>query len=493
MKRRDLSALLLTSVSGSALLARPSTTHAGCSPTWNSSATPAETTAGVTPSCLQFPPGNVLRYGADPTGVSSSQSAFVAARAVAAASGTPVSVVFPEGTYLYSSSPDWRVPNITLQALGRVELKYTGSGSAWVFGNAGNTTHVNNCHMLGDFIVNGQGCGNGLFCENVHRSTIQCRVKNVAEKAFVVNGCVLTKFELNCSVNEQAMTTAPDYGLMVNHALHPASPSPVYAATTDCQFELVVEGVLLDGVVLNQCVASSFSGTSEGNGQRGILADVGAMLNTFNEFFMEVNAGGDIVCNGAGNHWTNCSATSRAAQSPYESLKSIIFGSTAARNIWFGGYFYASQVSAGAKDNGFLWFSSEYKVIDSGTQTSIYGRQLYISSNSLPAQIPIQDGWSTLANVNSWTNTSASFQFTRYSINRSSREVLVQGEAGGGSAGTVIAILPAGYRPSKIFTFLAPATAGSNYAIVKVLTNGDIQHVSGATASIDLSTIRFFV
>lgn len=57
----------------------------------------AELAASVTPSNYAYPPGNVLRYGADPTGASSSQSAFTFAVAVAVFGGGVVYA--PTGTY----------------------------------------------------------------------------------------------------------------------------------------------------------------------------------------------------------------------------------------------------------------------------------------------------------------------------------------------------------------------------------------------------------
>lgn len=61
--------------------------------------TPAEITAGVTPVNLVYAPYNVLRYGADPTGVAISTTAFTNALAVAVTGGSGV-IYAPFGTYL---------------------------------------------------------------------------------------------------------------------------------------------------------------------------------------------------------------------------------------------------------------------------------------------------------------------------------------------------------------------------------------------------------
>jgi hypothetical protein len=64
--------------------------------------TAAEIAASVVPTNYAYPPGNVMRYGADPLGVSSSQTAFDAATLVAsktATQATPGIIEVPAGDY----------------------------------------------------------------------------------------------------------------------------------------------------------------------------------------------------------------------------------------------------------------------------------------------------------------------------------------------------------------------------------------------------------
>jgi hypothetical protein len=79
--------------------------------------TAAETAAGVTPTYYFYPPGNVLRYGADPTGVASSYTAFLNAVAVCTQTGVPVTV--PAGQYnLPTSNPAIACAFVTFQGAG---------------------------------------------------------------------------------------------------------------------------------------------------------------------------------------------------------------------------------------------------------------------------------------------------------------------------------------------------------------------------------------
>src|SRR5580698_2291394 len=100
--------------------------------------TTAEIAGGVTPSNYGYPPLNVLRYGADPTGSSPSDTAVSSAVAVLGAAGGMV--YFPAGLYVFASQI-----NLDQKFCIRFQgdagqgptghhqgpiLKYTGTGSA---------------------------------------------------------------------------------------------------------------------------------------------------------------------------------------------------------------------------------------------------------------------------------------------------------------------------------------------------------------------------
>jgi hypothetical protein len=108
--------------------------------------TDAERTAGVGPVNYAYPPGNVLRYGADPTGVRDSTATILVAFNVALASGD--GPYFPAGTYsadtlqlplLSYSNPFWingagyGVTKIQKRSADGLPLFITGSASATAF------------------------------------------------------------------------------------------------------------------------------------------------------------------------------------------------------------------------------------------------------------------------------------------------------------------------------------------------------------------------
>lgn len=103
------------------------------------------------------------------------------------------------------------------------------------------------------------------------------------------------------------------------------------------------------------------------------------------------------------------------------------------------------------------------------------------------------DAWASVpALQNSWAHVSGTWSVPQFTYNRSTGEVILRGQVGGGGSGTVITTLGAGFRPAKQHTFTVPATAGSADAVVEVQADGDVKHVSGDTTAIELSTVRFF-
>ena len=74
MQRRDISMGLFASAAGAAMLAERAEAQTCTAPCYAQTA--LEGAAGITPSNLAYLPGDVRRYGADPTGAVDSTAAF---------------------------------------------------------------------------------------------------------------------------------------------------------------------------------------------------------------------------------------------------------------------------------------------------------------------------------------------------------------------------------------------------------------------------------
>lgn len=93
--------------------------------------TAAETAALVVPTNYYYPPGNVLRYGADPTGVADSRASFQKA-----IDGNPLrEVIIPFGTYNLGAGAGLSLPTNGIRITGAsrqgVILNYAGAGAAF--------------------------------------------------------------------------------------------------------------------------------------------------------------------------------------------------------------------------------------------------------------------------------------------------------------------------------------------------------------------------
>jgi hypothetical protein len=96
--------------------------------------------------------------------------------------------------------------------------------------------------------------------------------------------------------------------------------------------------------------------------------------------------------------------------------------------------------------------------------------------------------WSTPTFQNSWTNYDTSYNNAGYYRDTSNR-VYLRGRVKAGTANTTIFTLPTGYLPVKRELFCVL----SNGAIARldVLTDGQVQMISGSNVSLSLDGISF--
>lgn len=90
----------------------------------------AEIAAGVTPTNYNFFEFNLLRYGADRTGVASSTAAQAQLNSVLAASAFGADIVVPPGAYLFSTQPTWNPKDAIRSRINAYGAIFKGSGAA---------------------------------------------------------------------------------------------------------------------------------------------------------------------------------------------------------------------------------------------------------------------------------------------------------------------------------------------------------------------------
>src|SRR6185437_8941086 len=121
MRRRDISAALIAAATQGTTLSPRADAGAQSLPAYPT--TRAETAATLVPVQLGFPPGNVLRYGADPSGGVDSTFAFQSA----CNSGAGC-VVVPPGTYRIGSPVSMNIAATSLQGVGATIVSTLASG-----------------------------------------------------------------------------------------------------------------------------------------------------------------------------------------------------------------------------------------------------------------------------------------------------------------------------------------------------------------------------
>lgn len=269
---------------------------------------------------------SILDFGADPTGATSSQAAFDAARAYAAAATEPAEIVFPAGIYVYTTSPNWGIRDLKMTALGVVRLRCTGPGDCFII-DAGplNTDLLWNIDV-GRFIIQGSPTsGNGVYIRSVHHSKF----------SFVVQGCGVNKagFRVEFAVcstfyNPTVSNNEGWYGISVPlYGMQLVSRLPGETVSY-CLFDrIVIEGTTSHGLVLGGTLGNLFlGGTSEGVYGWGVFATAGANGDKFYGVDFEVNTLGDIFNEGTALVFTECDSTGYAyLNSSYSSIKGGLY------------------------------------------------------------------------------------------------------------------------------------------------------------------------
>jgi len=263
--------------------------------------TSVETGLSITPTSYLYPAGNVLRYGADPTGVADSGTAFANARAVA--SGASIEMAIPGGSYKFSASLQWGFANLRVRAYGKVTLNFSQSGQC-VLVDGGLGAGINDVSITGEIrVIGNASTTDAWFIRACHRSWIE-GIAADSGCGFRINWCVATDFKLCCSINEAGSfpSQTPQAGLILDQR---GSGETVAGCTFITPiFEGITAGNGI-GIDLEHTLQNIFlGGTSEGNriGVRQLAQTPQDNFgNTFYGMDFESNSQNDIIVTGGGS------------------------------------------------------------------------------------------------------------------------------------------------------------------------------------------------
>lgn len=248
-------------------------------------------------------------------------SVFASAYAKAVAS-LPATVVVPDGTFRYSAMPNWGVSNLTFSGNGmdRTILKYTGSGVAFnadAFANGQPTDPLVKFNVIKDFTVEGNANVDILFrAQGVSRS-IQKRI-NVREGkpatgvGFSWLGHISNNMQdLFCSVDVQAMTNKPYYGMEWKEGRRangtPGQTDSIGNSSNNITLNLHTDGLSIGQRLVGCDQLDIQGGASQSNSVYGMTIGVNCRYNSFRSFGLENPAAtADVADGGVQSEFGNC-------------------------------------------------------------------------------------------------------------------------------------------------------------------------------------------
>lgn len=227
--------------------------------------TAGEVAVSVTPTNFIYPPGNVLRYGADPLGSADSALAFLNAQKVATQSS--IELFIPGGTYKSTTSLSWGFEALQVRASGKVVINFTNTGPCiTIDGGASDPRGITGVRVQGYIkVVGNVNTTDAWFLRACHHGDLTMRAGDCTT-GLHTQWVVANKINFICSSNEGIAGFAilvPSVGMLLDRrGLGETTAGNTFITP-------ILEGITGGsgvGIVLSHTLMNSFyGGTSEGN------------------------------------------------------------------------------------------------------------------------------------------------------------------------------------------------------------------------------------
>jgi Pectate lyase superfamily protein len=260
--------------------------------------TPAEIAAGVTPVNFAYPPGDVRRYGGDPTGVADSTAALQAMISQHQSGGAVPTLV--GGTYLCSqiltlNYDGWRLQGTTWDTC---QIKFTATLAAGI------VIHGSYGRMEGVYVNGNSKVTNGIVCWKAAGCTIM---------ACSAQHCLTDGLQFNLNYSTPAGTNddcVVIQGLYNSNGRHGIAIPVNQGDNNVLQFiNVIASGNTSNGMLLKGLANQVLGGDFEGNGGYGIQLSDNTDAGNFTQNcliwfpWIEANTAGGI--RGGGNSVNN--------------------------------------------------------------------------------------------------------------------------------------------------------------------------------------------
>jgi hypothetical protein len=408
--------------------------------------TTAEIAAGVVPIRWSYPEGNGLRYGMTGDDSTDNTAQLGALRAVAAQG---VACFIPPGTYRYTTSPNWNIPQLQLRGTRTTILKHTGSGRIFdIDGGADGGLGLTYGIRLYDITLQGNANSTyGLYSRGaVHSVFRNITVRDCTVAAFHIMHGVSNVYD-NCvfSGNRYPMSVAPTYGFYLTEngtgyfTADCTFINPIAEAFTSAPFNGI-------GCYLAHASGNTFLGGTFEAVEVGLYIAAGCNHNAFDSTWFEANRTNDLIDNGKRNVFCNL----QCGSSGTAQTQVILRGEGAS---FFGGFCVAINVDTGSVASTFCGVavsSLGSGLFGSGTYRSI-GVVTVDGGLNYVASLP-----DVLGSTGSFTGTLTGVTGTvtgtiSYRVNGSLCTLQVPSSIVGTSNTTACTItgMPAGIRPTS--------------------------------------------
>tara|TARA_R110002073_G_scaffold614_1_gene4872 strand:- start:337 stop:2322 length:1986 start_codon:yes stop_codon:yes gene_type:complete len=240
------------------------------------------------------------QFGVVADGVADDTTSLTALRDYIAAN-TEKELIFDEGTYLYSVSPNWAIPKLVARALGTVTFRNTGTGNCLIFDDpTGTTFDIIWCWDNPIFIEGDDNTGHGVYNRSVHHSKIAANVRGCGLNCHRVEFAVVNEYNITSSINK-----GPFYSATAPAGISITERNPGEQASANIWYNPIIEGMRSVGIFVDKALNNKFiGGTSEGNVGNNIECSVDSRNNSFEGIDLEVSgASQSFIDRGRWNKW----------------------------------------------------------------------------------------------------------------------------------------------------------------------------------------------
>ena len=212
-------------------------------------------------------------------------------------------LVFDEGLYIYTVSPNWAIQNLVVEGRGRVTFRNTGTGDCVTLDDPVGTTFNINWFWDNPLYIEGDdNTGDGIYLRSIHHSKINVNVRGCGGNVQRTEFAVVNEYRIVSSINQ-----GPFYSTTAPSGISCSSRNPNEETSANIWYNPIIEGMRGVGIQLDRALNNRFiGGTSEGN----VGANIECLQNSKNNYFegidLEVTASGQgFIDRGRFNEWLN--------------------------------------------------------------------------------------------------------------------------------------------------------------------------------------------